>query len=51
MTLPGTTDWTEKTVADSDDTSIELPSAATPKARPQKKISVKPSDDSQLHLL
>ena len=35
---------------ESDDSSIELPSAATPKARPQKKISVKPADDSQLGL-
>jgi DNA mismatch repair protein MutS len=31
-----------------DDTSIELPA---PQARPRKKISVKPADDSQLDLL
>ncbi|MFA6288403.1 MAG: DNA mismatch repair protein MutS [Opitutaceae bacterium] len=36
---------------ESDDSSIELPSAATPKARPKKKITVTPADDSQLNLL
>ena len=36
---------------ESDDTSIELPSAATPKARPKKKITVAESDDTQLSLL
>jgi DNA mismatch repair protein MutS len=33
---------------ESDDTSVELPA---PQARPRKKISVKPADDAQLHLL
>jgi len=33
-----------------DDTDVTLPSAA-PKAKPKKKISVTPSDDSQLSLL
>mgnify|MGYP000909501083 FL=1 len=35
---------------ESDDTSITLP-AATPQAKPRKKISVTPTDDSQLSLL
>ncbi len=35
---------------ESDDTSISLP-AATPQAKPKKKISVTPADDSQLSLL
>jgi DNA mismatch repair protein MutS len=35
---------------ESDDTSVALP-AATPVARPRKKISVAPADDSQLNLL
>jgi len=36
---------------ESDDTSVELPSAATPKARPKKKITVTPEDNAQLNLL
>ena len=36
---------------ESDDTSVELPSAAAPKARPKKKITVTPEDNSQLNLL
>ncbi|WP_414664280.1 DNA mismatch repair protein MutS [Horticoccus sp. 23ND18S-11] len=35
---------------ESDDTDVSLP-AATPQARPKKKISVAPADDSQLSLL
>ncbi len=35
---------------ESDDTSVTLP-AATPSAKPKKKISVAPGDDSQLSLL
>jgi DNA mismatch repair protein MutS len=35
---------------ESDDTSVTLPSA-TPAAKPKKKISVAPGDDSQLNLL
>ena len=35
---------------ESDDTSVSLPSA-TPQAKPKKKISVTPADDSQLSLL
>ena len=36
---------------ESDDTSVELPSAAVPKARPKKKITVTPEDNAQLNLL
>jgi len=36
---------------ESDDTSVELPSAAAPKARPKKKITVTAEDNSQLNLL
>lgn len=38
---------------ESDDTSVELPASATnaPKARPKKKITVTPDNDSQLSLL
>jgi DNA mismatch repair protein MutS len=35
---------------ESDDTSVSLP-AATPQAKPKKKITVEPTDDSQLNLL
>jgi len=35
---------------ESDDTSVTLP-AATPSAKPKKKISVAPADDSQMNLL
>jgi len=33
---------------ESDDTAVDLPA---PQAKPKKKISVKPADDSQLNLL
>ncbi len=36
---------------ESDDTAVTLPAAATPQAKPKKKISVAPADDSQLSLL
>jgi DNA mismatch repair protein MutS len=36
---------------ESDDTSVTLPSAATPTAKPKKKISVTPADSDQLTLL
>jgi DNA mismatch repair protein MutS len=38
---------------ESDDTSVELPASASsaPKAKPKKKITVAPSDDTQLSLL
>ena len=36
---------------ESDDTDVTLPTAATPLARPKKKISVAPADDPQLSLL
>jgi DNA mismatch repair protein MutS len=36
---------------ESDDAEITLPATATPQARPKKKITVTPADDSQLSLL
>ncbi|MEO7598073.1 MAG: DNA mismatch repair protein MutS, partial [Opitutus sp.] len=36
---------------ESDDSDVSLPAAATPQAKPKKKISVTPADDSQLSLL
>ena len=36
---------------ESDDTAVTLPAAATPTARPKKKISVTPADSDQMSLL
>jgi DNA mismatch repair protein MutS len=36
---------------ESDDTNVSVPAAPAPQAKPKKKISVEPADDSQLSLL